>query len=143
MDEVQDIPDDIKVIERPWCSKCEGNMAYFHTWTSVQRSDLDGRTYNEVIEVRKCKSCGQEMIFVKDLRLLIFGVNVICLVVWLALTLIWIFLINLKSYLIFGIIFNFLLIFILRLFTRRQRQIVSNWKKWHEIEKIKKKNPDI
>ena len=79
------------------------------------------------------------MIFVKDLRLLIFGVNVICLVVWLALTLIWIFLINLKSYLIFGIIFNFLLIFILRLFTRRQRQIVSNWEKWHEIEKIKKK----
>jgi hypothetical protein len=143
MNEMQNLPADIKVIDRPWCSQCEQNSAYLHTWSSVQRPDMDGRSYNEVIEDRMCKACNQEMVFIKDLRLLNMGVNLVCLFVWTALFLIWVYLFPLGPYLIFGILFNFILIFLLRLFTRRSRGIVSKWEKWYEIEKIKKKNPDL
>lgn len=143
MDEIQNIPSDVRIIDRPWCSQCKKNSAYLHTWSSVQRPDLDGRSYNEVIEDRKCKNCDQQMFFIKDLRLLIIGVNLLCLFVWTALFLIWLYLFPLESYLILGIVFNFLIVFILRLFTRGQRRVVLKWEKWYEIEKIKKINPDL
>lgn len=143
MNEMENLPADVKVIDRPWCSKCEENSVYLHTWSSVQRADMDGRSYNEVIENRMCKACNQEMVFIKDLRFLNMGVNLICLFIWTALFLIWVYLFPLGPYLIFGILFNFLLISILRLFTRRSRRLVSKWEKWYEIEKIKKKNTDL
>ena len=90
-----------------------------------------------------CKACNQEMVFIKDLRLLNMGVNLVCFFVWTALFLIWVYLFPLGPYLILGILFNFLLVFLLRLFTRRSRGLVSKWEKWYEIEKIKKKNPDL
>jgi hypothetical protein len=143
IDEVQNISLDVKLIERPWCSHCEENSAYINSTNSVQRADLDGRSYSEVIEIRKCKKCDNEMVFIKDFQYFILGINLVCLLIWLSMSMVWIYLLPFQAYLLIGIFFNTLIVCLIRLFTRKHRGVVSKWKKWYEFEKIMKNNSNL
>ena len=136
MEEVEINTTDFKKIDIPWCHECQSNTPYINSWDSIQRANLDGGTYGEIVDIRKCIECGNEMVLIKDYKNLIRGINVIGCLIWVLLLLVWIFLIPLKSYLAIGILFNSFLIFLIWLLTKKHRRILNDWKKSDEIEKI-------
>ena len=136
MEEVEISTANLKKIDIPWCHKCQSNTPYINSWNSVHRENLVGGTYGEIVDIRKCLECGNEMILIKDYKNLIIGVNVIGSLIWVLLLLIWVYLIPLKSYLALGILFNSFLIFLTLLLTKKHRRILNEWKKSDEIQKI-------
>jgi hypothetical protein len=61
--------------EEPWCSFCNNFTDYKRKWTTYPRSDLDGGTYSETVEVPHCVHCGSVMFDLGNCRKFVWGVR--------------------------------------------------------------------
>ena len=69
--------------EEPWCGTCHAFTDYRRKWDSIQRSDLDGGSYSENIEVPHCIQCEQPMLLLSTCRKLLWSVNFLSIITWL------------------------------------------------------------
>ena len=68
--------------EEPWCATCNAFTDYRRKWDSIQRSDLDGGSYSENIEVPHCIQCEQPMLLLSTCRKLVWSVNFLSVLTW-------------------------------------------------------------
>jgi len=69
--------------EEPWCATCHAFTDYRRKWDSIQRSDLDGGSYSENIEIPHCIECEQPMLLLSTCRKLLWSVNFLAITIWL------------------------------------------------------------
>jgi len=69
--------------EEPWCGTCHAFSDYRRKWDSIQRSDLDGGSYSENIEVPHCIQCEQPMLLLSTCRKLVWSVSFLAIISWL------------------------------------------------------------
>ena len=69
--------------EEPWCATCNAFTDYRRKWDSIQRSDLDGGSYSENIEVPHCIQCEQPMLLLSTCRKLVWFVNFLAIISFL------------------------------------------------------------
>ena len=83
-EEVENLSTDPPVAEEePWCETCHAFTDYRRKWDSIQRSDLDGGSYSENIEVPHCIECEQPMLLLSTCRKLVWSVNFLSIITWL------------------------------------------------------------
>ena len=69
--------------EEPWCATCHAFTDYRRKWDSIQRSDLDGGSYSENIEIPHCIECEQPMLLLSTCRKLLWSVYFLAIIIWL------------------------------------------------------------
>lgn len=69
--------------EEQWCATCHAFTDYRRKWDSIQRSDLDGGSYSENIEIPHCIECEQPMLLLSTCRKLLWSVNFLAIIIWL------------------------------------------------------------
>ena len=84
-EEVEDIEslDPPPTLEEPWCATCHAFTDYRRKWDTIQRSDLDGGSYSENIEVPYCIQCEQPMLLLSTCRKLVWSVSFLAIISWL------------------------------------------------------------
>ena len=69
--------------EEPWCSTCHQFTDYRRKWDTINRSDLDGRSYSENIEVPHCIDCGNPMLLLSTAKKLVWSVYTLSVLAWI------------------------------------------------------------
>jgi hypothetical protein len=120
--------------ELPWCPKCLNHTEYINSSGTVQRANLDGGTFSEVVEKRKCLDCDGTMVFVSECKFLIWFARIVFFGMWIILNLPLFYLFEVQSLSWVILSFSTLLFFLLIKIPHKSRKIIKNWKSTKEKE---------
>jgi len=138
-EEVEDIEslDPPPTLEEPWCATCHAFTDYRRKWDTIQRSDLDGGSYSENIEVPHCIQCEQPRLLLSTCRKLVWSVNFLAIITWLIGLLSVIVLFGFSFGSVTGLILHAGLCYLISRLPQKSRLTLLSYKKTKKEESVK------
>lgn len=123
--------------EEPWCGTCHAFTDYRRKWDSIQRSDFDGGSYSENIEVPHCIQCEQPMLLLSTCRKLLWSVNFLSITTWLIGLLCLMVLFDFSIGSVTGLILHTGLCYLISRLPQKSRLTLLSYKKTKKEESVK------
>mgnify|MGYP006102594159 CR=1 FL=1 len=128
MEEIPIEPKKDNNFELPWCPTCLGYTKYLNSSGTIQRPNLDGGTFSEVVETRKCLECDGFMVFVSECKFLVWFVRILAFGMWFVLNISLFYLFEIQTFTWIILIFSTLIFFIAIKTPSKTLKILKNWK---------------